>query len=248
MLATKLFQPMHDGPRRRRAVPQGDPRAGRRLAGAGSAPTTSTCYQIHRFDPDVPVEETMEALHDVVKAGKVRYLGASSMWAWQFAKHAARRRPRRLDEVRLHAGPVQPAPARGGARDVRPARRSGRRARIPWSPLAAGRSPGRGARRAPSALGDRPDVDMYGRPLCLDDRPGDRRRRANGSPRSAACRWPPSRWPGCCATRSSTAPIVGATKPHHLADAVAALDLELTDEEIDALEEHYTPREPTYFN
>ena len=75
-------------------------------------------YQIHRFDPHVPVEETMEALHDVVKAGKARYLGASSMWTWQFAEAAARRRPQRLDPLRDDAGPLQPPRPRGGARDA----------------------------------------------------------------------------------------------------------------------------------
>ena len=82
-------------------------------------------YQIHRFDPQVPVEETMEALHDVVKAGKARYIGASAMWAWQFAKMQHAADASRLDAVRLDAGPVQPDVPRGGARDVRPPRRPG---------------------------------------------------------------------------------------------------------------------------
>ena len=75
-------------------------------------------YQIHRWDYGTPIEETMEALHDVVKAGKARYIGASSMFAWQFAKAAARRREQWLDAVRHHAEPPEPALPRGGARDA----------------------------------------------------------------------------------------------------------------------------------
>ena len=81
-------------------------------------------YQIHRWDPSTPIEETLEALHDVVKAGKARYIGASSMWAWQFAKAPARRRAQRLDPVRQHAGPLQPAAPRGGAGDAAALRRT----------------------------------------------------------------------------------------------------------------------------
>jgi Aldo/keto reductase family len=132
VLATKVFFKMHDGPggsglSRKAIMEQIDASLGR------LGTDYVDLYQIHRFDPNTSVEETMEALHDVVKAGKARYLGASSMWAWQFAKDAARRRSPRLDPVRLHAGPVQPDAARGGARDVRPARRP-RRGQYPVQP------------------------------------------------------------------------------------------------------------------
>ena len=86
-------------------------------------------YFIHRFDDTVPVEETMEALHDLVVAGKVRHLGASSMWAWQFAKMQTAAAGQRLDAVRRDAGPVQPPQARGGARDAADVRRHGSRRR-----------------------------------------------------------------------------------------------------------------------
>ena len=75
-------------------------------------------YQIHRWDYDTPIEETLEALHDVVKAGKARYIGASSMYAWQFAKALYIADLQRLDAVRLDAEPLQPALPRGGARDA----------------------------------------------------------------------------------------------------------------------------------
>ena len=85
-------------------------------------------YQIHRFDPHTPIEETMEALHDVVKAGKARYIGASSMYAWQFAKAQHVARAARLDAVRHDAEPLQPRLPRGGARDGAALPRPGRRA------------------------------------------------------------------------------------------------------------------------
>ena len=125
VLATKLHFKMHDGPGgsglSRKAVMEQIDASLTRLG-----TDYVDLYQIHRFDPETPVEETMEALHDVVKAGKARYLGASAMWAWQFAKMQHAADLGRLDPVRLHAGPVQPDAAGGGTRDVRPARRPGR--------------------------------------------------------------------------------------------------------------------------
>ena len=167
--------------------------------------------QIHRFDPETPVAETMEALHDVVKAGKARYLGASSMWAWQFAK-MQHRRGTWLESRHLDAGPVQPAAPRGGAGDVRPARRPGRQL-DPWSPLAAGAVTRPWGQKGTSRAENNPTVDMFSRPLLYD----------------------------------SDEEIVGVTKPDHLADAVAALDFELTDDETAALEKPYVSRQPTYF-
>ena len=93
-------------------------------------------YQIHRWDSRTPIEETMEALHDVVKAGKVRYIGASSMWAWQFAKAQHVAEQQRLDEVRVDAEPLQPRVPRGGARDAPALPRPGRR-RHPVEPAGA---------------------------------------------------------------------------------------------------------------
>ena len=118
---------MRPGPERRRAVPQGDPAGDRRQPAAGSGPTTSTSTRSTGGTRETPIEETMEALHDVVRAGKARYIGASSMYAWQFAKaqHVAERQ--RLDAVRLDAEPLQPALPRGGAGDAPALRRPGRR-------------------------------------------------------------------------------------------------------------------------
>ena len=102
-------------------------------------------YQIHRWDPSTPIEETMEALHDVVKAGKVRYLGASSMWAWQFAKAQQIARAPWLDTFRRHAEPLQPRVPRRGARDDSAVPRPGRRT-DPLEPAGA-RLPGRQPQR-----------------------------------------------------------------------------------------------------
>ena len=195
-------------------------------------------YQIHRWDHRTPIEETLEALHDVVKAGKARYIGASSMYAWQFAKALYPADAQRLDAVRLDAEPLQPALPRGGARDAAAVRRPGHRRDPvePARPRPADRD--RGTTR-PTRSRDRrvrPDA------LRTARRPGDRRRASARSPTSAAFRRRRSRWPGCSRKPVVTAPIVGATKPHHLEDAVAAVDVELTDDEIARLEEPYTTR------
>jgi aryl-alcohol dehydrogenase-like predicted oxidoreductase len=201
-------------------------------------------YQIHRFDPDTPVEETMEALHDVVNAGKARYLGASSMAALAVRQAAARRHVERLDHVHLHAGPVQPHQPRGGAGDVRPARRPGGR-RHPVEPAGPGR-------RHPPMAQDRTTnrgatgTDRFGRPLWLDTDQAmidavQRIAETRGVPMAqVALAW-------VLKNPVVDAPIVGVTKHHHLADAVAALDLNLTDDEISALEEPYVLRQPTWF-
>ena len=134
VLATKVFGRMHDGPGgqglSRKAILEQIDASLRRLG-----TDYVDLYQIHRFDPDTPVEETMEALHDVIKAGKVRYIGASSMYGVAVREAAARRRPRRLDAVRLDAEPVQPAAPPGRARADGDVRRHGRR---PGAVLAAG--------------------------------------------------------------------------------------------------------------
>jgi aryl-alcohol dehydrogenase-like predicted oxidoreductase len=190
-------------------------------------------YQIHRWDPHTPVEETMEALHDVVKAGKARYLGASSMWAWQFAKAqstpsgtAGRRSSRcrtttTCSTARRSARCSRCAPTRASA--------SSRGAR---SRAAGWRGVGRGHR----ALGDR----RFGQTLYVES---DRTivERVARWPASSASRGRRSRWPGCSRSPSSPRPIVGATKLSHLEDAVAAVDVRLDDAVIARLEEPYAP-------
>jgi len=195
-------------------------------------------YQIHRFDADTPVEETMEALHDVVKAGKARYIGASSMHAWQFAKMqhvAAGNGWTRFVSMQDQYSLVQ----REEEREMFGLLADQGVGSIPWSPLAKGRLARPWGERT-----HRFDTDPVGRQFFGA---GDREviqavqrvAEARGVPMARiALAW-------VLANPVVTAPIAGPTKPQHLADAAAALEITLTDEEIRVLEEHYTPRQPT---
>jgi len=202
-------------------------------------------YQIHRFDPDTPIEETMEALHDVVKAGKARYLGASSMWAWQFAQmqhtaqlHGWTRFVSMQDQYNLLE--------REEEREMHPFCQATGVGVLPWSPLARGRlTRPWGA----TGSGTRADTDEFGKTLYQQDQEANQAiveavagvAKERGVPMAqVALAWVGGR-------PSVSAPIVGATKEHHIDDAVAATGLELTAEEIRRLEHAYTPRHPTGF-
>ncbi len=190
-------------------------------------------YQIHRWDSHTPIEETMEALHDVVKAGKVRYIGASSMWAWQFSKaqHVAERNGwTKFVSMQNHYNLVY----REEEREMLPLCLDQGVGVIPWSPLARGlltRDPGTSTERA--------ETDEFGKTLYRDANVGVIEAVAaiaasRGVPRAQiALAWV-SKHPAV------SAPIVGATKPHHLDDAIASVDIELTSAEIAALESPYT--------
>jgi aryl-alcohol dehydrogenase-like predicted oxidoreductase len=244
VLATKVYSPMHGGPggsglSRKAVMEQID-------ASLGRLDTDYVdLYQIHRFDPETPVEETMEALHDVVKAGKVRYIGASSMWAWQFAKmqHAAEANGwTRFVSMQDQYNLVQ----REEEREMFGLLADQGVGSIPWSPLAAGLVARPWGQRSTSRGNANPTVDPYGRPLFHDSDEAivdavQRIAEARGvSMAQVAMAW-------VLKNPVVDAPIVGPTKPHHLADAVAALDIQLADDEIAALEAPYTPRQPTYF-
>jgi aryl-alcohol dehydrogenase-like predicted oxidoreductase len=195
-------------------------------------------YQIHRWDYDTPIEETLEALHDVVKAGKARYIGASSMYAWQFAKAlylADRHGWTRFVSMQNHLNLLY----REEEREMLGLCESEGIGVIPWSPLARGRL----TRPWESEPTKRLATDDVGRALYARTQEADRRvvdrvgeiAEGRGVPRAQiALAW-------VLHKRTVTAPIVGASKPHHLEDAVAALSLKLTAEEIDALEEPYVP-------
>lgn len=198
-------------------------------------------YQIHRFDPHTPLEETLEALHDVVKAGKVRYLGASSMWAWQFAKAlylADLHGWTRFVSMQNHYNLLY----REEEREMLPLCLDQGVGVIPWSPLARGRL----ARPWDEATA-RSGTDAFGARLYGDgdkavvERVVDIAAARGVPPAQVALAWLLAR-PGV------TAPIVGATKPHHLEDAVAALTLELTAEEVGRLEEPYRPHRVAGFS
>ncbi|MET8536558.1 aldo/keto reductase [Streptomyces sp. NPDC005065] len=191
-------------------------------------------YQIHRWDPHTPIEETLEALHDVVKAGKARYIGASSMYAWQFSKAlytAERHGWTRFATMQNHYNLLY----REEEREMLPLCVDQGIGVIPWSPLARGR-----LTREWDAASARSETDEFGKTLYQEsDRVIVERVAAiaeeRGIPRAqVALAWV-AQQPGVIA------PIVGATKPHHLDDAIAALSVELTPEELKQLEEPYTP-------
>jgi aryl-alcohol dehydrogenase-like predicted oxidoreductase len=235
VLATKVHGRMHDGPggsglSRKAILEQLD--ASLRRLGADYVDV----YYIHRFDDQVPVEETMEALHDVVKAGKVRYLGASSMWAWQFAKmqHAAELHGwTRFSAMQDQYNVLR----REEERDMIPLCLDQGVGLTPYSPLAKGR-----AARPWGEQTARSSTDTVAQAFDRDvDKPvvdavhqiaADR-----GAPMAqVALAWVLSKPVVSC-------PIVGATKPKHLEDAVAALEVSLSVHEIAALEAPYTTQD-----
>ncbi|MCX5425664.1 aldo/keto reductase [Streptomyces sp. NBC_00078] len=191
-------------------------------------------YQIHRFDPHTPVEETMEALRDVVQAGKVRYIGASSMFAWQFSKMqytAERHGWTKFVSMQNHYNLLY----REEEREMLPLCADQGVGVLPWSPLARGR-----LTRDWGTVTERSENDNFGSRLYPDsDRTiveavtriaGDR-----GVPRARiALSW-------LLHQDTVAAPIVGAAKPHHIDDAVAAVELELSEKEIEELEQPYAP-------
>ena len=195
-------------------------------------------YQIHRWDYETPIEETMEALHDVVKAGKVRYIGASSMYAWQFAKALAladRHGWTRFVSMQNHYNLLY----REEEREMIPLCREEGIGIIPWSSLARGRL----ARPWKSESTRRLETDRFGSSMysgtedqdhAVVDRLEAMARERGVAQATLALAWMLGK-PGI------SAPIVGATKPRHLEDAVAALAVRLTPEEVQALEAPYRP-------
>jgi aryl-alcohol dehydrogenase-like predicted oxidoreductase len=195
-------------------------------------------YQIHRWDSTTPIEETLEVLHDVVKSGKARYIGASTMYAWQFAKSlelADRHGWTRFVSMQPHCNLLY----REEEREMLPLCVAEGVGVIPWSPLARGRL----ARPWKAESTPREQSDAFGKKLYQATEQADRAivdkvceiADKRGIPRAqVALTWMLQK-PGI------TAPIVGATKPNHLEDAVAALSVKLSDEEMRLLEEPYIP-------
>jgi 1-deoxyxylulose-5-phosphate synthase len=200
-------------------------------------------YQIHRLDHSTPIEETLEALHDVVKAGKVRYIGASSMYAWQFAKAIYTSRAHGWTEfvsMQNHLNLLY----REEEREMLPLCADQKIAVLPWSPLARGR-----LARAANETTERNRTDNVTPQLYDQTAEADRLiidavgavASKRGVPRAqVALGWLLQKAP-------IAAPIVGASKPSHLADAAAALTLGLTSEEIKALEAPYQPHRVSAF-
>jgi aryl-alcohol dehydrogenase-like predicted oxidoreductase len=238
VLATKVHNKMHEGPGgsglSRKAILEQLDASLRRLD-----TDYIDLYYIHRFDPDVPVEETMEVLHDVIKAGKVRYIGASSMWAWQFAKmqHAAdlggwTRFVAMENQYNLLK--------REEEREMLPMCTDLGVGCVPYSPLGKGR-----LARPWGQHTQRGDTDQVARTFDLDvDQPVVEAVQQVAEERGVHMAQIAMAW--VLSKPVLIAPIVGATKTHHLADAAAALEIQLTEEEISHLEEPYTTQ-PAYW-
>jgi aryl-alcohol dehydrogenase-like predicted oxidoreductase len=239
VLATKVFFKMGEGPggsglSRRAIMEQVDAS----LARLGT--DYIDLYQIHRFDPEVPVEETMEALHDVVKAGKARYIGASSMWAWQFSKMqytAELRGWTKFVSMQNQYSLMQ----REDEREMFGVLADEGVGSIPWSPLAKGR-----VARPWGEQTARSETDNMARlMLPHDDKPIADAVQAVAAERGVPMAQVALAW--VLRNPVVSSPIVGPTKVGHLMDAAGALDISLSEEEVQRLEAPYTPRMPTGF-
>ncbi|ETT65918.1 alcohol dehydrogenase [Paenibacillus odorifer] len=236
VIATKVFFRMHQGPNgaglSRKAIMTEIDNSLKRLG-----TDYVDLYQIHRWDNDTPIEETMEALHDVVKAGKVRYIGASSMYAWQFlqAQHVAERNGwTKFVSMQNYLNLLY----REEDREMLPLCREEGIGVIPWSPLAKGR-----LTRDWNEQTARSEIDEVGKAFYAKMAEADRKvvevvaeiAAKRGIPRAqVALAWVLQKKP-------VTSPIIGATKPNHLEDAVAALSVTLEPSDIARLEEPYVP-------
>jgi aryl-alcohol dehydrogenase (NADP+) len=239
VLATKVHGRMHQGPNgaglSRKAIVRELEESLRRLG-----TDYVDLYQIHRWDPKTPIEETLEALDSCVRSGKVRYLGASSMWAWQFSKalHLAGEHGwHRFVSMQDHYNLLN----REEEREMLPLCADQGIGVIPWSPLARGR-----LTRDWDETTNRSETDAFGQKLynsgdrVVVDRVAEIANERGVSRAQVALAWVLSK-------PVITAPIVGVTKEHHLDDAVGSVDVSLSEEEIARLEEPYTPHAPVGF-
>ena len=238
VIATKVFNPMGDGPNER-----GLSRKHIMASIDASLKRLGTdyvdLYQIHRWDGETPIEETLEALHDIVKAGKARYVGASSMYAWQFAKSlylAELHGWCRFVSMQNHYNLVY----REQEREMNPLCQCEGIGIIPWSPLARGFLTGTRKRREEKptarAKSDTISRKLYYQETDFDivDRVVALAKRKEVQPAQIALSWLLHR-------PEVTAPIIGATKMVHLEEAVAALKIQLSDEDMAYLQELYMP-------
>jgi aryl-alcohol dehydrogenase-like predicted oxidoreductase len=236
VIATKVFFPMSKGPNggglSRKAIFTAIDASLRRLG-----TDYVDLYQIHRLDRSTPIEETLEALHDVVKAGKARYLGASSMYAWQFSKalHVARQNGwTPFVSMQNYYNLLY----REEEREMLPLCADARIAVLPWSPLARGR-----LTRPWNTETARTQTDPFGKSLYAATEASDRKIVDQVAAIAAARGVPQAHVALAWLLQKSvvTAPIVGATKAQHLDDAIAALELKLSETEIAQLEASYVP-------
>jgi aryl-alcohol dehydrogenase-like predicted oxidoreductase len=239
VVATKVFNPMSDAPNMgglsRKHIVQGCEASLKRLG-----MDYIDLYQIHRADPATPIEETLAALDQLIRQGKVRYLGASSMPAWQFAQALSlseRNGWARFVTMQNHYNLVY----REEEREMMPLCEAEKIGVIPWSPLARGLLAGSRKSLEDKSSTKRAESDDYARKLY--DHPSDLTVIEAVQKVAAKRGLPPARialaW--LLSKPTVTAPIIGATKIHHLDDAIAALDVELSQEEIRVLEAPYQP-------
>ncbi|MBD2755786.1 aldo/keto reductase [Spirosoma validum] len=237
VLATKVFNPMGPGPN-----DKGLSRKHIMSAIDASLKRLGTdyvdLYQIHRWDYDTPIEETMEALHDVVKAGKARYIGASSMYSWQFAQAQYTADLNGWTRF-VSMQPQYNLVYREEEREMLPFCHDQNIAVIPWSPLARGLLTGKRSKERNET--ERAKTDAFGKSLYTRD---DDFAIADRVTQLAETRGVPAAqialaW--MLAKPIITSPIIGASKPGHLEDAVGALSVTLSDDEINQLEELYQP-------
>lgn len=236
VLATKVHFRMHEGPNgaglSRKAIMSEVDKSLKRLG-----TDYVDLYQIHRWDYGTPIEETMEALHDVVKAGKARYIGASAMYAWQFlkAQHVAERHGwTRFVSMQNHLNLIY----REEEREMLPLCREEKIGVIPYSPLASGRLTRDWSETTKRSETDQVQKSKYDATASTDrlivERVAAIAEQRGVSRAQIALAWLLQKEP-------VTAPIIGATKLSHLDDPVAALSIKLTDEEVASLEEPYVP-------
>ncbi len=237
VLATKVFNPMRKDPNgrglSRKAIMTEIDHSLRRLE-----TDYVDLYQIHRWDYTTPIEETMEALHDVVKAGKARYIGASSMFAWQFAKslytcdlHGWTR----FVSMQNHYNLIY----REEEREMLPLCRDQAIGVIPWSPLARGFLAGNRNKQGGETI--RSNSDEYAKQFYYQDDDFELARRLSEVAQSGGLPNMQIALAWLLSKPEVTSPVIGASKPHHLDDAVAALSVKLSDEEVKKLEEPYEP-------
>ncbi|MFE0624844.1 aldo/keto reductase [Priestia aryabhattai] len=234
VLATKVFNQMHEGPNgqglSRKAIMSEIDKSLKRLD-----TDYVDLYIIHRWDYNTPIEETMEALHDIVKVGKARYIGASSMFAWQFQKalHVAEKNGwTRFVSMQNHYNLMY----REEEREMLPLCKEEKIALTPYSPLASGRLVRDWSVTTNRTETDKIAVNKYGATIDVDrpiyDRVAELAEKKSLSKTQIALGW---------MLQKVTAPVIGATKISHIEDAVSALSVTLTDDEMAYLEEPYVP-------
>lgn len=234
VIATKVFNQMHEGPNgqglSRKAIMSEIDKSLKRLD-----TDYVDLYIIHRWDYNTPIEETMEALHDVVKSGKARYIGASSMFAWQFQKalHVAEKNGwTRFVSMQNHYNLMY----REEEREMLPLCKEEKIALTPYSPLASGRLVRDWSVTTNRTESDKIAVTKYGATIDVDrpiyDRVAELAEKKGLSKTQIALGW---------MLQKATAPVIGATKISHIEDAVSALPVTLTDDEVAYLEEPYVP-------